>query len=184
MHQSYSLLPGYLNCQPARLYHFVRCGYNNTQLRQIHAYEIDVRTKSVVYIISTVGFVGYLITYNMISGAYIIESFFCTDQHLIRSHIGRIIFLTADAPFQPTLPKTASPIHGRKEKLAVFINSKGVDASAKAFSLVETAKSNKLNVYAYLNYLLLYMLDMAYRNEPWMYGGYDALSRTSSARML
>lgn len=43
---------------------------------------------------------------------------------------------------------------------------KGADASAVIYSLVETAKANNLNIYAYLNYLLLYMPDMDYRNEP------------------
>jgi transposase len=43
---------------------------------------------------------------------------------------------------------------------------KGADASAIVYSLVETAKANNLNVYTYLNYLLLYMPDMDYRNYP------------------
>jgi len=43
---------------------------------------------------------------------------------------------------------------------------KGADASAIVYSLVEKTKANNLNVYAYLNYLLLYMPDMDYRNYP------------------
>lgn len=43
---------------------------------------------------------------------------------------------------------------------------KGADASAIVYSIVETAKANNLNVYTYLNYLLLYMPDMDYRNYP------------------
>lgn len=43
---------------------------------------------------------------------------------------------------------------------------KGADASAVVYSIVETAKANNLNVYTYLNYLLLYMPDMDYKNEP------------------
>lgn len=43
---------------------------------------------------------------------------------------------------------------------------KGADASAVVYSIVETAKANNLNVYTYLNYLLLYMPDMDYRNYP------------------
>jgi hypothetical protein len=33
---------------------------------------------------------------------------------------------------------------------------------------VETAKANNLNIYTYLNYLLLYMPDMEYRKYPEM----------------
>jgi transposase len=43
---------------------------------------------------------------------------------------------------------------------------KGADASAIVYSMVETAKANNLNVYKYLNYLLLYMPDMDYINDP------------------
>jgi transposase len=43
---------------------------------------------------------------------------------------------------------------------------KGADASAVVYSIVETAKANNLNVYTYLNYLLLYMPDMDYKNYP------------------
>ena len=43
---------------------------------------------------------------------------------------------------------------------------KGADASAIVYSLVETAKANNLNVFTYLNYLLLYMTDMDYKNHP------------------
>lgn len=43
---------------------------------------------------------------------------------------------------------------------------KGADASAIVYSIVETAKANNLNVFTYLNYLLLYMPDMDYKNDP------------------
>jgi len=43
---------------------------------------------------------------------------------------------------------------------------KGADASAIVYSIIETAKANNLNVYTYLNYLLLYMPDMDYKNYP------------------
>ena len=43
---------------------------------------------------------------------------------------------------------------------------KGADASAAVYSIVETAKANNLNIYTYLNYLLLYMPDMDYRKYP------------------
>ncbi len=43
---------------------------------------------------------------------------------------------------------------------------KGADASAIVYSLVETAKANNLNVYSYLNYLLLYMPGMEYKKYP------------------
>ena len=41
---------------------------------------------------------------------------------------------------------------------------KGARASAIIYSLVETAKLNNLNIYAYLETVLLYMPD--YKNEP------------------
>lgn len=43
---------------------------------------------------------------------------------------------------------------------------KGAKASAMAYTLVETAKANGLNVYAYLEQLLLYMPDTPWRSEP------------------
>ena len=43
---------------------------------------------------------------------------------------------------------------------------KGAEASAAVYSIVETAKANNLNIYTYLNYLLLYMPDMEYRRYP------------------
>jgi len=43
---------------------------------------------------------------------------------------------------------------------------KGADASATVYSIVETAKANNLNVFTYLNYLLLYMPSTDYRNYP------------------
>lgn len=54
-----------------------------------------------------------------------------------------------------------------KRKNWLFSNTpKGADASAIVYSIVETAKANNLNVYAYLNYLLLYMPDVDYKNYP------------------
>lgn len=43
---------------------------------------------------------------------------------------------------------------------------KGAKASATVYSLIETAKANGLNVYTYLEYLLLYMPDVDWRNDP------------------
>ena len=43
---------------------------------------------------------------------------------------------------------------------------KGASASAAVYSIVETAKANGLNVYTYLEYLLLYMPDTDWRNHP------------------
>lgn len=43
---------------------------------------------------------------------------------------------------------------------------KGASASAAVYSLIETAKANGLNVYTYLEYLLLYMPDTDWRNYP------------------
>ena len=34
------------------------------------------------------------------------------------------------------------------------------------YSIIETAKANEINVYAYLQYLLLNMADGDYHNEP------------------
>lgn len=45
-------------------------------------------------------------------------------------------------------------------------STKGADASATVYSLVETAKANGLNIYSYLEYLLLYMTDVDYKNHP------------------
>ncbi len=43
---------------------------------------------------------------------------------------------------------------------------KGAAASAAVYSLIETAKANDLNVYTYLEYLLLYMPDTDWLNDP------------------
>lgn len=43
---------------------------------------------------------------------------------------------------------------------------KGAAASAAAYSLIETAKANGFNVYTYLEYLLLYMPDTDWLNDP------------------
>ena len=43
---------------------------------------------------------------------------------------------------------------------------KGAKASAAVYSLVETAKANGLNVYTYLEYLLMYMPDSYWQNYP------------------
>lgn len=52
-------------------------------------------------------------------------------------------------------------------KTALFADSsKGADASAAVYSIIETAKANNLNVYTYLQYLLLYMPDTDWRNHP------------------
>ena len=43
---------------------------------------------------------------------------------------------------------------------------KGASASAAVYSIIETAKANGLNVFAYLQHLLLYMPDMDWQNYP------------------
>ena len=43
---------------------------------------------------------------------------------------------------------------------------KGASASAAVYSIVETAKANGLNIYTYLEYLLLYMPDSDWQNHP------------------
>jgi hypothetical protein len=54
---------------------------------------------------------------------------------------------------------------GRKNWL--FADSpKGASASAAVYSIVETAKANSLNIYAYLRHLLLYMPDTDFHNHP------------------
>lgn len=54
-----------------------------------------------------------------------------------------------------------------KRKNWLFADSpKGADASAAVYSIIETAKANDLNVYTYLEYLLLYMPDTDWRNHP------------------
>ena len=52
---------------------------------------------------------------------------------------------------------------GRKNWLFAD-SSKGADASAAVYSIIETAKANNLNVYTYLQYLLLYMPNTDWRN--------------------
>ena len=42
---------------------------------------------------------------------------------------------------------------------------KGASASAAVYSIIETAKANGLNVYTYLEYLLMYMPDTDWRNN-------------------
>ena len=54
---------------------------------------------------------------------------------------------------------------GRKNWLCSD-SSKGATASATVYSIVETAKANGLNVYTYLEYLLLYMPDTDWKNHP------------------
>lgn len=43
---------------------------------------------------------------------------------------------------------------------------KGAAASAAIYSIIETAKANGLNVYTYLEFLLMYMPDTDWRNHP------------------
>lgn len=43
---------------------------------------------------------------------------------------------------------------------------KGASSSAAVYSIVETAKANNLNVYTYLQYLLLYMPDTEWQSDP------------------
>jgi len=43
---------------------------------------------------------------------------------------------------------------------------KGASASAAVYSIVETAKANSLNVFTYLEYLLMYMPDVDWKNHP------------------
>ena len=48
---------------------------------------------------------------------------------------------------------------------------KGAASSAAVYSLVETAKANGLNVYTYLQYLLLYMPDTEWQSDPSLLDG-------------
>ena len=55
--------------------------------------------------------------------------------------------------------------YGTGRKNFLFHDSvKGAESSAVIYSLVETAKANKLNVFQYLSTLLLYMPD--YKDKP------------------
>lgn len=49
------------------------------------------------------------------------------------------------------------PFTVRRKNWLFADTPKGVSSSAVIYSLIETAKANGLNVYAYLEYLLLYM---------------------------
>ena len=59
--------------------------------------------------------------------------------------------------------KAKSYVIGRKNFL-FHDTVEGAEASAIVYSMVETAKANSLNVYTYLELLLMYMPD--YINEP------------------
>ena len=59
---------------------------------------------------------------------------------------------------------------GRKNWLFAD-TSKGAEASAAVYSIVETAKANNLHVYTYLEYLLMYMPDTDYNNHPELLDG-------------
>lgn len=53
------------------------------------------------------------------------------------------------------------------QKNWLFADSpKGADASAAVYSIIKTAKANDLNVYTYLEYLLLCMPDTDWCNHP------------------
>ena len=54
---------------------------------------------------------------------------------------------------------------GRKNYL-FSTSMKGATANAMAYTIIETAKANDLNVYTYLEYLLLYMPDTDWLNDP------------------
>lgn len=43
---------------------------------------------------------------------------------------------------------------------------KGATASAAIYSIIETAKANGLNVYTYLEFLLMWMPDTDWHNHP------------------
>lgn len=54
---------------------------------------------------------------------------------------------------------------GRKNWLFAD-TSKGATASAAIYSIIETAKANGINVFTYLEFLLMYMPDMDWHNHP------------------
>ena len=58
----------------------------------------------------------------------------------------------------------ARPYAVGRKKFLFHDTVKGARASSIIYSLVETAKLNNLNIYAYLETVLLYMPD--YKNEP------------------
>lgn len=43
---------------------------------------------------------------------------------------------------------------------------RGASVSGAVYSLIETAKANGLNVFAYLQHLFLHMTDLDWRNHP------------------
>ena len=49
---------------------------------------------------------------------------------------------------------------------AVADTPKGATASAAIYSIIETAKANGLNVYTYLDFLLMWMPDTDWHNHP------------------
>ena len=54
-----------------------------------------------------------------------------------------------------------------KKKNWLFADTpKGATASAAIYSIIETAKANGLNVYTYLEFLLMWMPDTDWHNHP------------------
>ena len=58
----------------------------------------------------------------------------------------------------------ARPYAVGRKNILFYDTVKGARSSAIIYSLVETAKLNNLNIYAYLETVLFYMPD--YKNEP------------------
>lgn len=72
----------------------------------------------------------------------------------------------ADAPSQTMQLKMRSARSRSAARTGYFLDTpKGASASADVYSIIETAKANSLNVYTYLEYLLIYMPDTNWRNN-------------------
>ena len=85
----------------------------------------------------------------------------------IRDNIWIIIFWMEDVLFQ-TIQLKIAYVHFVQVVKSGYLQDtpKGAEASAAVYSIIETAKENGLNVYTYLEYLLMYMPDTEYHNYP------------------
>ena len=62
--------------------------------------------------------------------------------------------------------KRHSFVYSRSQNWLFADSTKGASSSAAIYSLIETAKANGLNVYAYLEHLLLYMPGSEWQRYP------------------
>jgi len=77
-------------------------------------------------------------------------------------HVERLIFVDRRSLCEAHI----SPFATARRAWLFADTPKGAVANAVLYTLVETARSNELNVYEYLKYLLSVMLDTDFNNHP------------------